>query len=56
MCKKLTYLISFVLVLSLTNSLLADWTGAVSSDYWFSAHQRRASPDTIAYPDHLADH
>ena len=38
MCKKLTYLISFVLVLSLTNSLLADWTGAVSSDWYDAAN------------------
>ena len=36
MCRKLTYLISFVLVLSLTKSLLAEWTGAVSSD-WYNA-------------------
>jgi hypothetical protein len=30
------YLISFVLLVSLTNSALADWTGALSSD-WYNA-------------------
>ena len=44
MCKKLTYLISFVLVLSLTNSLLADWTGAVSSDWYNAANWTGAVP------------
>ncbi|MHC4683597.1 MAG: LamG-like jellyroll fold domain-containing protein [Planctomycetota bacterium] len=44
MCKKLTYLISFVLVLSLTNSLLADWTGAVSSDWYDAANWTGSVP------------
>jgi len=36
MCKKMIYVISFVLLVGLTNSALADWTGAVSSD-WYNA-------------------
>ena len=36
MCRKMIYLISFVLLVSLTNSSLADWTGALSSD-WYNA-------------------
>ena len=36
MCRKMIYLISFVLLVGLTNSALADWTGAVSSD-WYNA-------------------
>ena len=36
MCRKMIYVISFVLLVGLPNSSLADWTGSVSSD-WYNA-------------------
>ena len=46
MCRKLFYLVSFVLLLALTNNVAADtnWTGAVSSDWYNAANWTGAVP------------